>query len=111
VVNSPTTISTVRVWLLRLLIALLIGALAWGLAYLSVRAISTAYLFSQEQAFFQQAAGALQGGVAGLAAGNLREQRLRVEALQAEYHLLSATIGLGVGLVAAAAAFLRLERL
>ena len=104
------TTSALLVWVQRLLIALLIGALAGGLAYLSARAISTAYLFTQERAFFQEASGILQGGVAGLAAGNLREQRLRVEALQAEYQLFSATIGLGAALIIAAGAFLRLEQ-
>jgi hypothetical protein len=96
-------------WLGRLLLSLLLGVAAGLLAYLLARALTTAYLFYQQQQFFQASAEVLRGGVEALAESDLRDLRQRVEALAAYYHLLSMRVGFGVAVVAAVFSYLALS--
>jgi hypothetical protein len=79
------------------------------LAYLLARALSTAYLFYQQQQFLQTSAEVLRGGVEALADSDLRALRQRVEVLAARYHLLSMQIGFVVATLAAALSYLVLS--
>jgi hypothetical protein len=98
-----------RNWVGRLLLSLLLGVAAGLLAYLLARALTTAYLFYQQQQFFQASAEVLRGGVEALAESDLRDLRQRVEALAARYHLLSMRVGFVVAVVAAALSYLVLS--
>lgn len=99
----------VRAWLGRLAIAILIGALAGVVAYLTARAIGSAWLLLNQQALIDATRQALQEGVMGLANTNLRALRLAAEAQQRFIAELSGWIGLGAFLLAAIVAFVRLE--
>jgi hypothetical protein len=106
-----TRAADTRAWLKRLTLSLLIAALVGALGYLVTRAITTAYLFYQQQQFFQETASILQGGgVPALADSNLRELRLLVEALNAEYNRLSIQLGFAVAAIGGIGSFIWLER-
>ncbi|MCG8346463.1 MAG: hypothetical protein MI924_01620 [Chloroflexales bacterium] len=98
-------------WLKRLALSLLIAGLVGALGYLVARAISTAYLFYQQQQFFQETASLLQGGgVPALADSNLRELRFLAEALNAQYHRLSIQLGFAAAAIGGIGCFVWLER-
>jgi hypothetical protein len=91
---------------LSLAAALLVGALV----YLVARAIGGVALLAQQQELLREAAGALRGGVEGLAGSNLREVRLQVQQIDARYEQLSLLAGFVSAALAAAACYLWLER-
>jgi hypothetical protein len=106
-----TRAADTRAWLKRLTLSLLIAALVGALGYLVTRAITTAYLFYQQQQFFQETASILQGGgVPALADSNLRELRLLVEALNAQYNRLSIQLGFAAAAISGIGSFIWLER-
>jgi hypothetical protein len=86
--------------------ALLVGALV----YLVARAIGGVALLAQQQELLREAAGALRGGVEGLAGSNLREVRLLVQQIDARYERLSLLAGFVSAALAAAASYLWLEQ-
>jgi len=98
---------TLQAWLVRLLLALLIGTLAGVIAYLSARAIGAAWLLLNQQSLIEATRQALQQG--GLADTNLRALRLAAEAEQNRIAELSTWFGLGVAFLAAVMTFVRLE--
>jgi len=100
---------TLQAWLVRLLLALLIGTLAGVIAYLSARAIGAAWLLLNQQSLIEATRQALQQG--GLADTNLRALRLAAEAEQNRIAELSAWFSLGMAFLAAVVTFVRLERL
>jgi hypothetical protein len=99
-----------RGWLTRIVISLAIMVLAGALAFLVARAIGAVLLFAQQQELLREAAGAFQGGILGLAEGNLRAVRLRVQQLDANNQQLSLLIGFVVAALAAVASYLWMER-
>lgn len=106
---NGVAVESVRAWLGRLAIAILIGALAGFVTYLTARAIGSAWLLLNQQALIEATRQALQEGVMGLANTDLRALRLAAEAQQRFINELSAWIGLGAFLLTAIAAFVRLE--
>jgi hypothetical protein len=99
-----------RSWLARIALSLAVALLAGALAFLVARALLNVGLFAQQQEFLRQASGAFQGGIMGLAEGNLRELRLRVQQIDAQNERLSLLIGFGTAALAAAASYIFLER-
>ncbi|MCU0490594.1 MAG: hypothetical protein MUD01_03205 [Chloroflexaceae bacterium] len=100
-----------RSWLNRVALSLLLALLVGGLSYLLARAATTGYLLYQQQQYFTTAADVVRGGdIEALGASNLRELRLLVRALDAQYTMLSAQIGFAGAAVAAVASYLWLER-
>jgi hypothetical protein len=100
----------VRGWLVRVALSLAVALLAGALAYLVARAIGGVALLVQQQELLREAAGALRGGVEGLAGSNLREVRQRVQQIDARYEQLSLLAGFASAAIAAAASYLWMER-
>ncbi len=98
-----------RQWVGRLAAALIIGILAGVIAFLTARAIGSAWWLVNQQALLEATRQALQEGVIGLANTDLRALRMAAEAQQMMIAEVSAWIGLGVGLTAAIGALVRLE--
>lgn len=96
-------------WLIRLVLAAVIGVLAGVITYLTARAIGSAWLLLNQQALIEATRQALQQGVMGLADTNLRVLRLAAEAQQNIMTEISAWFGLGVAVIVAIIAFVRLE--
>lgn len=84
--------------------------LVGGLVYLVARAIGGVALLAQQQELLREAAGALRGGVEGLAGSNLREVRLQVQQIDARYERLSLLAGFITAALATVASYLWLER-
>lgn len=83
-----------RAWVGRVMLSLGAALLAGVLAYLLARAITTVYLFYQQQQFVQETAAVLRGGgIEALANSNIRELRQQVAALEASYASLSMQVG------------------
>ena len=99
-----------RGWLGRVAFSLALALLAGALAFLLARAVTSVLLFAQQQQFLREAAGALRGGIDGLASGNLRDVRLRVQQLDARNQQLSLLIGFAVAAVVVVASYIWLER-
>ena len=97
-------------WLGRVALSLAIALLAGALAYLVARAAGNVLLFVRQQELLREVAGALQGGVEGLGASNLREVRLRLQALDARNEQISLLIGLAAAGLGAVVSYLWLER-
>jgi hypothetical protein len=106
----PRLTADLRGWLARVALSLAAALLAGALAYLVARAIGGVALLAQQQELLSEAAGALRGGVEGLAGSNLREMRLRVQEIDARYERLSLLAGFAFAALAAAASYLWLER-
>jgi hypothetical protein len=99
-----------RFWLQRLLYSLLIGLLAGLLSYLVARACTSAYLLYQQQQFVQDTLGLLRGGdLRDLATSDLRDVRMLVDRLEAQYQRLSIQIGFAGAAAAAILSYLRME--
>ena len=107
--RSPIVAPANRAWLTRIALSLLFAAAAGTLAYLVARAVTSLILFVRQQQFLGEVAGALRGGIMGLAGGDLRAMRLLVEQLDAQNEQLSALIGFAVAAVAIVASYLWLE--
>ncbi len=105
----PHRTDTTDAWLGRLALALLIGTLAGVLAYLVGRAAGAAWLLLNQQELIEATRLALEQGVMGLADSNLRALRLAAEAQQQRVAEVSAWLGLGIGVITAVGAFVRLE--
>jgi H+/Cl- antiporter ClcA len=99
-----------RRWLTRIVLSLAAALLAGALAFLVARAIGGVLLFAQQQELLREASGAFQGGILGLAEGNLRAVRLRVQQFDANNQQLSLLIGFVVAALAAVASYLWMER-
>src|SRR5262245_50593332 len=97
-------------WLARVALSLAAALLVGALVYLVARAIGGVALLAQQQELLREAAGALRGGVEGLAGSNLREVRLRVQQIDARYEQLSLVAGFISAALAAVASYLWLER-
>lgn len=102
---SPAT----RAWIVRLALSLLFAAVAGALAYLTTRAITSALLFANQQQFLRETAGALSGGIAGLAGSDLRAMRLIVQQREAQNEQLSLLVGFAAAALTIAASYLWLE--
>jgi hypothetical protein len=100
----------VRSWLARVALSLAAALLVGALVYLVARAIGGVALLAQQQELLREAAGALRGGVEGLAGSNLREVRRQVQQIDARYEQLSLLAGFVSAALAAAASYLWLER-
>lgn len=98
-----------RQWLTRIALSGVCGVSVGGLAFLIARAVTNVLLFVRHRQFLGEVAGALSGGVEGLAGGNLRAVRLLVQRIDAEYELLSLMIGFGVAAVVAVGSYVWLE--
>jgi hypothetical protein len=99
-----------RGWLARIGISLVAALLCGGLAYLIARAITGVALFVRQQQLLREIASAFQGGVEGLANGNLRAVRLLVQHLDGQNEQLSLLIGFGAAMLAVVTSYLWLER-
>lgn len=99
-----------RIWLRRVALSLLIGLAIGLIAWLAARGILGVLLFAREQQLLADLAGALSGGIEGLAGSNLRAIRLRVQALAAEYDRISLLVGLAAGGISWLLAYIRAER-
>jgi hypothetical protein len=106
----PKLASGLRGWLVRVALSLAAALLMGALVYLVARAIGGVALLTQQQELLREAAGALRGGVEGLAGSNLREVRLRVQQIDARYEQLSLLAGFAAAALAAVASYLWLER-
>jgi hypothetical protein len=106
----PKLTTELRGWLARVALSLAAALLVGALVYLIARAIGGVALLAQQQELLREAAGALRGGVEGLAGSNLREVRLRVQQIDARYEQLSLLAGFVSAALAAAASYLWLER-
>ena len=106
----PRLAADQRGWLARVALSLAAALLVGALAYLVARAIGGVALLVQQQELLREAAGALRGGVEGLAGSNLREVRLRVQQIDARYEQLSLLAGFASAALAAAASYLWMER-
>jgi hypothetical protein len=106
----PSIDADLRGWLSRVAFSLASALLAGALAFLLARAVTSVLLFAQQQQFLREAAGALRGGIAGLADSNLRDVRLRVQQLDAYNQQLSLLIGFAVAAVVVVASYIWLER-
>ena len=106
----PKVAADLRGWLARVALSLAAALLAGALAYLVARAIGGVALLAQQQELLREAAGALRGGVEGLAGSNLREVRLRVQQIDARYEQISLLVGFVSAALAAVASYLWLER-
>jgi len=109
-VLGPSSPVDTRGWLARIALGLAFALLAGALAFLVARAIGGVILFAQQQEFLREAAGAMRGGIPGLADGNLREMRLQVQQLDVQNERLSLLIGFAVAALAAVASYLWMER-
>jgi hypothetical protein len=107
---APSIDADLRGWLNRIAFSLAIALLAGVLAFLVARAITSVLLFAQQQQFLRETAGALRGGIDGLAGSNLRDVRLRVQQLDMRNQQLSLLVGFAVAAVAAVASYVWLER-
>lgn len=101
--------SATRAWIARLALSLLFAAVAGALAYLTTRAITSALLFANQQQFLSEAAGALRGGIAGLAGSDLHAMRLLVQQREAQNEQLSLLVGFAAAALTSAASYLWLE--
>ncbi len=109
--QDPTTErAELLTWLGRVGLSLLIGLAAGAMAYLVSRGIASVVLFIQQQQFFADVAGALRGGIEGLAGSDLRSARLQVQQLDSQYRQISLIIGFGMAALATPLSYLRLER-
>ena len=106
----PKLAVDLRGWLARVALSLAAALLVGALAYLVARAIGSVVLLAQQQELLREAAGALRGGVEGLAGSNLREVRLRVQQIDARYEQLSLLAGFASAALGSAASYLWLER-
>jgi hypothetical protein len=97
-------------WLGRVALSLAIALLAGALAFLLSRAAGNVLLFLRQQEMLREVAGALQGGIEGLGASNLREVRQRLQAIDARNEQISLLIGFAAAGLAAVASYLWLER-
>jgi hypothetical protein len=93
-------------WLRRILLALVIGIVLGGVAYLTARGVAGAVLLSQQ--------GEILGSIGGFSldappASDLRALRKELRALEAAYQQLSIVVGIAIGLLAAIIAYLRME--
>jgi hypothetical protein len=107
---TPRLTADVRSWLARVALSLSAALLVGALVYLVARAIGGVALLAQQQELLREAAGALRGGVEGLAGSNLREVRLLVQQIDARYERLSLLAGFVSAALAAAASYLWLEQ-
>jgi H+/Cl- antiporter ClcA len=99
-----------RSWLIRIGLSLGAAVVAGALAYLVARAVTGVALFVQHQQLLSQVAGALSGGVDGLANGDLRAVRRLIEQLEARNQQVSLLAGFVVAALGAVASYLWLER-
>src|SRR5262245_66252796 len=106
----PRLTADLRSWLARVVLSLPAALLAGALAYLVARAIGGVALLAQQQELLREAAGALRGGVEGLAGSNLREVRLQVQQIDARYERISLLAGFLAAALAAVARYLWMER-
>jgi hypothetical protein len=106
---EPRVAAATRAWLTRIALSLVFAATAGALAYLVARAATSVMLFARQQQFLGEVAGALRGGVMGLAGGDLRSMRLLVQQLDAQNERLSLLIGFVVAAVVCVASYLWLE--
>jgi hypothetical protein len=106
----PRLAADTRGWLARVGLSLAAAVLVGGLVYLVARAIGGVALLAQQQELLREAAGALRGGVEGLAGSNLREVRLQVQQIDARYERLSLLAGFLSAALAAVTSYLWLER-
>jgi hypothetical protein len=106
----PRLAADLRGWLVRVALSLAAALLVGALVYLIARAIGGVALLAQQQELLREAAGALRGGVEGLAGSNLREVRLRVQQIDARYEQLSLLAGFASAALAAVVSYLWLER-
>lgn len=109
-VLGPSSPVDTRSWLARIALSLLFALLAGALAFLVVRAIGGVILFAQQQELLREAAGAMRGGILGLADGNLREVRLQVQQIDAQNERLSLLFGFAIAALAAVTSYLWIER-
>jgi hypothetical protein len=107
--HAPSIAPATRAWLTRIALSLLFATTAGALAYLVARAATSLMLFIRQQQFLSEVAGALRGGVMGLAGGDLRNMRLLVQQLDAQNERLSMLIGFAVAAVVCVASYLWLE--
>lgn len=108
--TAPPKSSSLRAWLSRVGASLLVALVFGLLTYLLVRGATGVLLFVQQQQFLREVAGAFQGGIEGLPAGDLRAVRLRVQELDARNERLSLIAGFVVAALSASASYLWLER-
>ena len=106
----PKIAADKRGWLARVALSLAAALLVGALVYLVARAIGGVALLAQQQELLREAAGALRGGVEGLAGSNLREVRLRVQQIDARYEQLSLLAGFVSAALAAVVSYLWMER-
>src|SRR5262245_16194933 len=106
----PRLTADLRSWLARVVLSLPAALLVGALAYLIARAIGGVVLLAQQQELLREAAGALRGGVEGLAGSNLREVRLRVQQIDARYEQLSLLAGFVFAALAVVASYLWMGR-
>jgi hypothetical protein len=106
---AATQAANMHAWLTRVALSLAAAAVAGGLAYLVARSVTSVMLFVRQQQFLREVAGALRGGVLGLASGDLRAMRLLVQRLDAQNEQLSLLIGFAAAAAVAVASYLRLE--
>jgi len=107
--HTPSLAPATRDWLIRIALSLVFAATAGALAYLVARAATSVMLFVRQQQFLSEVAGALRGGVMGLAGGDLRSMRLLVQQLDAQNERLSMLIGFAVAAAVCVASYLWLE--
>jgi hypothetical protein len=107
---APSINADLRGWLGRVALSLALALLAGALTFLLARAVTSVLLLAQQQQFLREAAGALRGGIDGLAGSNLRDVRLRVQQLDARNQQLSLLIGFAVAAVVVVASYIWLER-
>jgi hypothetical protein len=106
----PASESSTRGWLGRVALSLAIALLVGALAYLVSRAIGNVLLFLRQQELLGEVAGALQGGIEGLGASNLREVRQRLQEIDARNEQISLLIGFAAAALGAVASYVWLER-
>jgi hypothetical protein len=102
-VNQPILYGS---WLRRILLALLIGIVLGGVAYLTARGVAGAVLLSQQ--------GEILGSIGGFSldappASDLRALRRELRAIEATYQQISILVGIVIGLLSAIVAYLRME--
>jgi hypothetical protein len=99
-----------RAWLRRVGVSLAAALAAGALVFLTARGALAVALFVQQQQLFAEVAGTLQGGIEGLASGDLRAARRQLQALDAAYLRVSLLAGFAAAAAAAVLVYLREER-
>ena len=97
-------------WLGRIALSLAIALVTGALAFLLARAAGNVVLFLRQQELLREVAGALQGGIEGLGATNLREVRQRLAEIDARHEQIALLTGVAAAALAAVASYLWLER-